>query len=298
MSTYTVIEPTTAKFFYNNKIVMQTFMDQYRLCIEFGDNVKLGIGTSLPEYSFQVNGNVFLKDLVNVDNSLSFIVTGPNYTQSPVYSFLPVGGITIWTANTVPTGWLECNGNDVYIIDYPNLYNIIGDTYTPISIISLNNTLPYASKVFRLPDFRGGIGVAGACPEYPVGSRYPSFNKNTQTYYDFIINLQQTKNFILQDQHIPPHSHYFTDNNKDNISWYQPHIHSHVYGVNRQTNRIPFDSCGKNALQISQNFNTTTTLTGISHSHTVIDIPLTNIVNSAINIEQQYIVLKYIIRAI
>jgi len=43
--------------------------------------------------------------------------------------WLPSGIILPYAAATAPTGWLECNGADVSMTDYEELYDIIGNTY-------------------------------------------------------------------------------------------------------------------------------------------------------------------------
>lgn len=45
---------------------------------------------------------------------------------------------------TVPQGWLQCNGQSVAKAQYPQLYNIIGDTY---GSTSANFTLPTIADI-------------------------------------------------------------------------------------------------------------------------------------------------------
>ena len=42
---------------------------------------------------------------------------------------LPAGTVQQYAGNTIPTGWLECNGQAVSRTDYPNLFAAIGTTW-------------------------------------------------------------------------------------------------------------------------------------------------------------------------
>ena len=59
---------------------------------------------------------------------------------------VPVGSITMYAANTAPTGWLECSGAVVSRTTYAGLFAAIGTTF---------NTGGEAGTDFRLPDMRG-----------------------------------------------------------------------------------------------------------------------------------------------
>lgn len=64
---------------------------------------------------------------------------------------VPVGGVVPFAVNSVPTGWLLCNGGAVSRTGYANLYAKIGTTY------GAGN----GSTTFNLPDLRGEF-VRGA----------------------------------------------------------------------------------------------------------------------------------------
>lgn len=64
---------------------------------------------------------------------------------------VPVGGVLPFAVNSVPTGWLLCNGSAVSRTGYANLYAKIGTTY------GAGN----GSTTFNLPDLRGEF-VRGA----------------------------------------------------------------------------------------------------------------------------------------
>ena len=64
-------------------------------------------------------------------------------------SLLPAGIILAWPSSTIPTNWLECNGQAVSRVTYSDLFAIIGVTYG-----SGNGT-----TTFNLPDLRGKVVV-------------------------------------------------------------------------------------------------------------------------------------------
>ena len=59
----------------------------------------------------------------------------------------PVGTIVMFASNTIPTGWLLCDGSQILIANYTALWNVIGSTYTL-------GTIP-AANYFFLPNFKG-----------------------------------------------------------------------------------------------------------------------------------------------
>ena len=59
----------------------------------------------------------------------------------------PIGTIVIYSSNTMPIGWLLCDGQSVSTTTYAGLFAVIGYTYTLV--------LPPATGFFFLPDFTG-----------------------------------------------------------------------------------------------------------------------------------------------
>lgn len=75
-------------------------------------------------------------------------VTGPQGEIGPTgpmnTNVLPPGAIMLFGTTQPPPGWLECDGSNVLISNYPNLFLAIGSSFGRISA-------PY----FLLPDLRG-----------------------------------------------------------------------------------------------------------------------------------------------
>lgn len=54
----------------------------------------------------------------------------------------------LWFSDTPPTGWLICDGSALNIVDYPDLYAVIGTNYGGVLGVS-----------FSLPDLRNNVPV-------------------------------------------------------------------------------------------------------------------------------------------
>jgi len=92
------------------------------------------------------------RDLGDAANKANFL---DNVTADIQPQLTPAGTIITFGGTTAPTGYLECNGQQVLQSDYPDLYAAIGLTW---------NTGPTGSY-FELPDLRGaflrGAGTHG-----------------------------------------------------------------------------------------------------------------------------------------
>lgn len=66
------------------------------------------------------------------------------------FGFTPIGSIMQYAGLVAPPDWLLCDGSEVSITQYQKLFNVIGNTYKPVSLLNGLNT-------FGLPDFRGRI---------------------------------------------------------------------------------------------------------------------------------------------
>jgi len=63
---------------------------------------------------------------------------------------VPIGALFPFAGATVPSGYLLCDGREVQIGQYPDLYDIIGDSYGITSI---------GFQTFKLPDLRGRFAL-------------------------------------------------------------------------------------------------------------------------------------------
>ncbi|WP_294591578.1 tail fiber protein [uncultured Rikenella sp.] len=107
----------------------------------------------------------------------------------------PLGIVQLWSGKTVPKGYELCEGQQLKITDYPELYQALGTTF--------NNTysatgLRYATSngYFRLPDLRG---------RFVVG-----YNPN-DTDYNTFGNIGGEKQHTLTSTEMPSHTHQVKD---------------------------------------------------------------------------------------
>ena len=74
---------------------------------------------------------------------------------------MPIGSIIMFAGETIPTGWLICDGDTLNEEEYPELYDVIGYTYGGSGLD------------FNLPDFRGKSAFGYHDMEtgmYPLGN--------------------------------------------------------------------------------------------------------------------------------
>ena len=89
-----------------------------------------------------VGGNLTIKKDLHATN---FYATGNYYLNN--YILIPPGTIIQSAAINVPNGWLECDGAEYIINEYPDLFGAIGYTYGG------------AVLNFSVPDLRGRVGL-------------------------------------------------------------------------------------------------------------------------------------------
>lgn len=100
------------------------------------------------------NGDLIAGQIVEVSydatNQIFQLLSTPSTATgaggSDIYArILKVGVVLPWTTSTVPTGWLECNGQAVSRSTYAELYAAIGTSYG----------VGDGSTTFNVPDYRG-----------------------------------------------------------------------------------------------------------------------------------------------
>jgi microcystin-dependent protein len=81
----------------------------------------------LPLSGGTLTGEVFGVTPPNGDNSKK--IANTEFIQALASILVPVGCVQAYAGNTVPNGWLLCDGSAVSRTDYADLYVVIGDTY-------------------------------------------------------------------------------------------------------------------------------------------------------------------------
>lgn len=103
----------------------------------------------------------------------------------------PTGCVLAWSgpltspSSVIPTGWLLCNGGELPIATFPDLYAVIGNTYG----------IPSGPSVFKLPDLQARVLIG----QGPNTSGIYNTNTIGVTDGDWAVTL--TKN------EIPTHKH-------------------------------------------------------------------------------------------
>lgn len=98
------------------------------------------------------------------------------------FFYTMAGEIKMWAGNTIPDGWLLCDGSEVSKTTYPNLYEAIGDLWG----------VPNNSSNFKLPNLNGKV---------PVG--YDS----SDTDFATVGHTDGEKTHTLSVTEIPSHRH-------------------------------------------------------------------------------------------
>ena len=97
---------------------------------------------------------------------------------------VPCGSITPTAADTAPDGWLMADGTQYNVVDFPDLYGVIGNTYGGDE-----------GTVFNVPDLCGRVA-------YGMDPAIPSF--------DTLGNVGGVSETVLTMDHLAPHAHTIT----------------------------------------------------------------------------------------
>ena len=113
-----------------------------------------------------------------------------NYVDSEILTKMninvPVGTIMLWGSNTVADdSWHICDGTGLSSTQYPELYNIIGDTYG--ASLGSNDDI-----IFYLPDLQG---------------RFPIGYKSSDTDFNMLGKKDGNKTHTQTVNEMPSHKH-------------------------------------------------------------------------------------------
>lgn len=94
--------------------------------------------------------------------------------------------ITMWPSNTIPTGWLLCDGTGYATTAYPALYGVIGTTYGStggFQVPDMRTKVPYAT---------GNAGTTGGVSTVTLSAAESGIFSHSHTYYDFSVTTSTT----------------------------------------------------------------------------------------------------------
>lgn len=107
----------------------------------------------------------------------------------------PLGIVEMWAGVRVPEGYSLCDGREMSIAEYPELYAALGKTFNT-AVSASGSCYSTQNGFFRLPDLRG---------RFVVG--YHDSDADYQTYG----NGGGEKKHALTVNEIPSHKHWFRD---------------------------------------------------------------------------------------
>jgi microcystin-dependent protein len=154
----------------------------------------------------------------------------------------------IWTSNTIPTGWLRCNGAALNTYEHRELHKIISNTFnTAGSAYQAGVTdIPTATSVFYLPDL---------ITRFPVGATRVGDFTNSQNNLGATENPQlSAANRTVSHNHSgAPHTHTFAHTHN---------VPAHYHTNENVDGALNITSSGSHTTRIDHDhFGTTPTLT-------------------------------------
>jgi microcystin-dependent protein len=136
-------------------------------------------------------------------------------TKTNLWNYIsrtPIGTIVAFAGTIAPTGWLICDGSEVLVAAYTDLFNVIGYTYgDPTVLLGLGT--------FKLPDLRGRIplGMDNMTGGYVVPSKLDpnvsittgggSANRVTDSAADNLGLSGGSEGKIISVDNLPDHEH-------------------------------------------------------------------------------------------
>lgn len=136
----------------------------------------------------------------------------------PVF-YTMAGEIKMWAGDTIPDGWLLCDGSEVSKTTYPNLYEAIGDLWG----------VPSSSSNFKLPNLAGKV---------PVG-----YN-SADTDFTPVGHTDGEKTHTLTIAEMPSHSH---SRNYYSSDWCANGTKSGYHGSDTGTKKVTGSTGGNGA---------------------------------------------------
>jgi microcystin-dependent protein len=176
--------------------------------IEFTTAISQNIITNRTLTTTSLSADQLLIYRSGVDSGLKKITKQSFISNIPT---VPIGAIMPFGGTTAPTGYLLCDGGEVRIADYPDLFSVIGYAYKRIGLIGKNT--------FALPDLRGRFPLGrddmdnGTTvpdkddPTLSIDAGGGSANRVTSTSADNIGDGAGSEQILVDVTNLPEHKH-------------------------------------------------------------------------------------------
>lgn len=271
------------------KVISKTMPKENIKNIVSYNSVSVPISKSSSNYNF-------VKKYENVDSNKTHtqpiikevvtreIVNNEIVREISVENKLPSGTIMQYISNNAPSGWILCDGSEVSKSEYPELYNIIKDTYGS----------PSNESMFKIPDFRGRVAV-GAGQGHGLSDRHLG-EIGGEEKHKLTISEMPTHNHNGTTSSDGTHTHNVND----------PGHNHHINGPSITGNNTVSNTFNKNdrsrldnktMSKVSSNLETTNISLGPNGDHTHTFTTNNSGGSLAHNIMQPYLVTYYIIKA-
>lgn len=176
--------------------------------IEFTTAISQNLITSRTLATTSLSADQLLVYRSGTDSGLKRISKSTFISNIPT---VPVGAIMPYAGTVLPSGYLLCDGGEVKIADYPDLFSVIGYTYKKIGLIGKNT--------FALPDLRGRFPLgrddmdnATTVPDkddptLSIDAGGGSANRVTSTSADNIGDGAGAEQITVDVTNLPEHKH-------------------------------------------------------------------------------------------
>ena len=164
-----------------------------------GGDVSNGVFVKSVDIGLSSYSNAYTKRTLAVGNPSSSTEHYDWSDFSKISISEPLGVVKMWAGKTVPDGYHLCDGADLDISAYPDLYSSIGTTFNSAKDKDGNTQTTLEGK-FRLPDLRG---------RFIVGYNSSDTDYNTEGLSG------GEKGHTLTEAELPSHTHVYSTTNDD-----------------------------------------------------------------------------------
>ena len=180
-----IADSTGTPYYRHGRITEQTLGEETTYVVTWSswyrvattEHVHAELQDYLPLSGGTLTGDVLGVTPPNGDNSKK--IANTEFIQALASILVPVGCVQAYAGNTLPTGWLLCDGSAVSRTDYADLYAVVGDTYGAGD----------GSTTFNLPNlvdkFVEGSATAGTVKSAGLPNITGSFNDSYGNIGDF-----------------------------------------------------------------------------------------------------------------